>query len=441
MAFGSRRQRLVRKRPAFDPASEALFRAMTEQPNNTRKEAIDRYIRGLKEDGVWDNLGIFYVLAAHHEQAGRLNWKDPGTYSLTAVNSPTFVENKGFDFDGSTTYMSTTLQVGTAHTAGLYTTDDASIGSYVTDHPTPTTVANEATAGGSGYSAGGNSMRPFMGTGYIGTNITSDGNSANRNVHWETHIGYAGLDRQNSTTIEAYQNGLSLGTATFNSADASDNTGTFRIGCIGSGDHHSGTIAMVFWGTQLGTAGHLAMYERTREFLREIASDTYLPEAQVLFDKATGQPSTARKQLINELIDGLIRDGLWDKLALFYVLAAHDSGAAKLNWKKPDSYTLIENNTPTFTTDRGYAGNGTDMYLNTGITYNNVADIEYDNFSTGAYVNDHPTPTTKEVGPIIGGSGALVNAIIPYQLDTPDRLTAWLDNAGSHDQSVATSFL
>lgn len=46
--------------------------------------------------------------------------------------------------------------------------------------------------------------------------------------------------------------------------------------------------------------------------------------------------------------------------------AAADSQAARINWKAPGTYTLVEVNSPTFTADRGYTGNGTSSYLTTG---------------------------------------------------------------------------
>jgi hypothetical protein len=77
-------------------------------------------------------------------------------------------------------------------------------------------------------------------------------------------------------------------------------------------------------------------------------------------------PDNARKIVINDLIVSLIADGIWAKLDVLWVLAAHDAQAARLNWKTPASFALTAVNSPTFTTDRGYAGNGTTSYLDTG---------------------------------------------------------------------------
>lgn len=87
--------------------------------------------------------------------------------------------------------------------------------------------------------------------------------------------------------------------------------------------------------------------------------------ANVLFGAMSVQPSAARKTLIDALITGLKADGVWTLLDALWVLAAHDSQAGRLNWKAPASFTLVEVNSPTFTADQGYAGNGTTSYLNT----------------------------------------------------------------------------
>jgi hypothetical protein len=85
-----------------------------------------------------------------------------------------------------------------------------------------------------------------------------------------------------------------------------------------------------------------------------------------LFAAMTVVPSNARKSSINAVIAKLINDGIWDKLDLLYVMAAHDSQAARLSWKAPGADTLSPVGSPTFTTDSGYAGNGSSMYLDSG---------------------------------------------------------------------------
>jgi hypothetical protein len=90
-------------------------------------------------------------------------------------------------------------------------------------------------------------------------------------------------------------------------------------------------------------------------------------EAAKLFARFTTAPTGARKTLINNLIRSLKQAGIWSKLDAFYVMAAADAQAAQRNWIA-DQYNLTPTNSPTFTADRGYAGNGTSSYLATGFT-------------------------------------------------------------------------
>jgi len=98
------------------------------------------------------------------------------------------------------------------------------------------------------------------------------------------------------------------------------------------------------------------------------SSRSYLPEANALFAAMTVQPSSGRKVTINNTIRALKNSGVWDRSDLIYMLAAHDSQAARLNWKNPGTNTLSEVNSPTFTTDRGYTGDGVSMALESAYT-------------------------------------------------------------------------
>lgn len=91
----------------------------------------------------------------------------------------------------------------------------------------------------------------------------------------------------------------------------------------------------------------------------------YDPDAEALFARFTTPPTVERKGVINTLIVALKTEGVWSKLDLLYVLAAADAQAARRNWKQ-DLYNATAVSGPVFTTDRGYAGDGTASYLDSG---------------------------------------------------------------------------
>lgn len=78
-------------------------------------------------------------------------------------------------------------------------------------------------------------------------------------------------------------------------------------------------------------------------------------ETDALIARMTTAPTTARETAINTLIKGLKDNGLWAKMDLLYVMAAHDEQAALLNWK--GSSFNATNSRMTFTTDWGFGEN------------------------------------------------------------------------------------
>jgi hypothetical protein len=98
----------------FDAAASALFSAMTVQPTTTRKGLINDCITSLKSNGIWDTLDLLYMCAAHDQQASTLNWKNPGTNTLTATGSPVFTTDQGWTGAVTTTKLSTGFNPTTA---------------------------------------------------------------------------------------------------------------------------------------------------------------------------------------------------------------------------------------------------------------------------------------------------------------------------------------
>lgn len=98
---------------AYGAEATALFGRMAVQPDATRKGLVDDLIASLlagavSGTNVWAMLDGFYMMAAHTDQAGLLNWKQP-LYNLTAVNAPNFIADQGYNGDGATSYLDPSL--------------------------------------------------------------------------------------------------------------------------------------------------------------------------------------------------------------------------------------------------------------------------------------------------------------------------------------------
>jgi len=89
------------------------------------------------------------------------------------------------------------------------------------------------------------------------------------------------------------------------------------------------------------------------------------PAAAALIARMSPAPSAARAIVINNLIVALKAADIWAYLDILYITAAFSSQSARLNWIN-SSYTLTPVSAPTFVVDRGYSGDGSTNYLDTG---------------------------------------------------------------------------
>jgi hypothetical protein len=104
-----------RRRNALLSQTQAVISAFSTQAPSVREALIDTCVRALVDAGVWAKLDVFYMLAAHHEQAGRVNWKAPSTFVLTpSTVAPTFTTDRGFTGNGTSTYLRTGYNPTTA---------------------------------------------------------------------------------------------------------------------------------------------------------------------------------------------------------------------------------------------------------------------------------------------------------------------------------------
>jgi hypothetical protein len=89
------------------------------------------------------------------------------------------------------------------------------------------------------------------------------------------------------------------------------------------------------------------------------------PAAAALIGRMTSAPEVARVAAIDALVRALKAGGIWAKLDLLYLMAAHDEQAARRNWMG-DAFNLAAVNVPGFVADRGFTGDGATSYLDTG---------------------------------------------------------------------------
>jgi hypothetical protein len=143
-------------------------------------------------------------------------------------------------------------------------------------------------------------------------------------------------------------------------------------------------------------------------------------EAATLVAAMSSAPDDTRKGAIDTCIGAIKTAGVWTKLDCLWLWAGHDSQAGLLDWKRLSDATAV--NSPTFTTDRGFTGDGSTSYINTNFTLSTDG-VNYTQNSAcmGAYINggtDALSTTANSIG--VSASGGTLNARIePWRSVTP----------------------
>ena len=172
-------------------------------PTGVQQIAGDLLIRELKVAGVWDKLDVFYVFATDNSALATLNWIDPSAHRATLHSSTSFVAKKGFEGDGSSSYLS--LNYNPSTDAVNYTQDNASIGVYTNGD---NNVGSTADYGDAAFDfpialdANTRIRFPHQNTG--GNRLNSSGTiSSGNQLFPSTTAGLIGLQRTSSTNLDA----------------------------------------------------------------------------------------------------------------------------------------------------------------------------------------------------------------------------------------------
>lgn len=112
----------------------------------------------------------------------------------------------------------------------------------------------------------------------------------------------------------------------------------------------------------LDGSGSVIIPARTLADYGKAPAIVFEAETTALLARMSVAPDSTRQGRINALVKSLKDAGVWAKLDALYLLAAHDAQAAQRNWKQ-DAFNLTPVNSPAFTADRGYQGNGTSSFL------------------------------------------------------------------------------
>ena len=106
-------------------------------------------------------------------------------------------------------------------------------------------------------------------------------------------------------------------------------------------------------------------------------------------------PSFSQQLKQNDLLLNLKSSGVWSKLDTFGLFATDGSSDfALIDWKKLSQYTAF--NSPTFSTNGGFAGNGTSSYVNSEFSGNLGVNFTLNSASRFYWIDNRSASTTLE---------------------------------------------
>jgi len=226
-------------------------------PSDEQQVLQNQLVLSLKKCGAWDKLDLFYVFATDGDSDfATINWKNPNSFKITKVNTPTFTTDVGFQNNSGshTTYLDTGWNASTD--ADNYSRNSATIGFYgdilenhnlFSDNP-----ANYMGARDSNFAFIQNAVGPAVDYAYI----NSDGVQAGPDPYQTSSVGLIQHTRLNSTDIETYLNGSRTGTASQSSTGVANlDHYILTSNTNGSPDtfYSSGSVSVAYYGSDLSS--------------------------------------------------------------------------------------------------------------------------------------------------------------------------------------------
>jgi len=340
-----------------------FFLRLATVPTAQRRLAYVTLINSLVSSGVWAQLDALYILAAADAATANVNLKQSAG-TLTPVNSPVFTTDRGYQCSGGAlSRLSTGINSSTL-VGGKMTSSSVSYFYWPLNFSPLKQGTNLGTACSYGIGIDGDSgtngvAASSNGEGEVFVAQANDGSNFTSPTS-PVAAGMYAADR-NGTAVGAYYNGLQLGSATHATAVLFNGTTLIGVGkdVTVANNYSPNPIACAGFGGSLGTAGQLALYNAVNTYLLTIgaiATDPYAAFANRLITA----PTAGRATLYQNLINGLISDGVWAKLDMLHIYAAADGQTSRTNLVQDRFILQGETNSdptvsgPTFTADRGW---------------------------------------------------------------------------------------
>lgn len=212
-------------------------------PSASQQIKQNALYKALSDAGILAKLDLLYIWATDGDSDYSLiNWINPTGTKATAVNSPTFTANQGWEGDGTSAYIETGVTISTGLTN--QTLNDASIGVWKFTY----------TVSGTGERLIGNSVNQ---TSYQLLDLDNDPHRLNIDTSVlsatfdGTRTGFLGLNKPASGHNEAYYNGSEENDTTGMTNLGSELAGSVRFLTRGTASYSASELSMGFAGANM----------------------------------------------------------------------------------------------------------------------------------------------------------------------------------------------
>lgn len=219
-------------------------------PDAAQRSKQDKLLRALKTSGIWALLDILYIYAQNGGgDFATLNWKNAALYQCSKVNTPTFTNNEGFDFNGTTQYLNTNW-IPSVNGVN-YTRNNASAGCRVNDNVSVNGAQVYGCSNNADGISNGSILNPRNGTGST-TGRCNDNTTMSSAT--ATSLGFFQVQRTGANFKAMFIDGASVATSVATASTALVTVSMFVGATNGNGaasGFSSREIAMFFAGASL----------------------------------------------------------------------------------------------------------------------------------------------------------------------------------------------
>lgn len=247
----------------FDSDAKAWKAAVTGAGGSVsigRLGAVSALISALKNGGVWSNLDRLWLLAAENSQQALVDLV--ARASATAVNAPAFTANRGYQGNGTSSWIDSGFNAATA--GGNFSQNDASWGVWVETAASSGCLIGNDNGTYSRLQVGASNSREVSIVGSVGGpafNATDP-------------TGFVHCQRLDSTTVEGYdRTGLKVSNNTITSSPSSSwnrNVGILCVNYTAPGLFFSGRLSHAHIGKSMSAAQIAALNNAMRAYMTAV---------------------------------------------------------------------------------------------------------------------------------------------------------------------------